>query len=171
MAEQARAFLAHEGVPDEARSVVHALDVRYVAQEYTLTVPLLGAAEPGEQEFLPALAARFAQMHEERFGHANLGAPIEIVTVRTTGFGDLGRAKPAAPEIVAETNQRSMQPVVFGGRRQPTTVVRRSGLAPGDHLPSPAIVLEETATTVVPPGFLVTVDDYGNLVLSQEAAL
>ena len=171
MEDRAHDFLAHEGVPNEARSVAHALDVRYVAQEYTLTVPLVGAEEAGDPEFLPALADRFAHMHEGRFGHANPGAPIEIVTLRTTGFGDLGRAKPAAPEIVADAAPRSTQHVVFGGRRQPATVVRRSGLAPGDHLPSPAVVLEETATTVVPPGFLVAVDDYGNLVLTQEAAL
>ena len=58
MEERARGFLAHENVPAEARSVTHALDVRYVAQEYTLTVPLTGAAEPREEEFLAYLVSR-----------------------------------------------------------------------------------------------------------------
>lgn len=171
MGEQAHTFLDGEGVPTGARTLTHALDVRYVEQEYTLTVPLLSAEEPHSDAFLTTLAERFAQMHEHRFGHANPGAPIEIVTLRTTGLGDLGHAKTATAQLVGDQAPRSTHPVVFGGTRVPATVARRSSLSAGDHLASPAIVLEETATTVVPPGFLTTVDDYGNLILTTEAPL
>ncbi|WP_347350353.1 hydantoinase/oxoprolinase family protein [Intrasporangium sp.] len=171
MGEQAHAFLDGEGVPAGARTLTHALDVRYVEQEYTLTVPLLSAEEPHNGAFLTMLSERFAQMHEHRFGHANPGAPIEVVTLRTTGLGDLGHAKTTTAPLVGDQSARSTHQVVFGGKPVPATVARRSSLSAGDHLPSPTIVLEETATTVVPPGFRTTVDDYGNLVLTTEAPL
>ena len=45
----------------------------------------------------------------------------------------------------------------------------RLGLRPGDRLSGPAVIEQMDATTVVPPGFLATVDDALNLFLKQSA--
>lgn len=41
-------------------------------------------------------------------------------------------------------------------------------LAAGHKFEGPAIIVEQTATTVVPPGFDVTVDEFGSLVIRTQ---
>ena len=93
--EEAYASLEEEGIGRDTGRVEHALDIRYVGQEYTLTIPLAGADEPLDEDFDANLADRFHAAHELRFGHANPGALVELVVVRTTALGDLGRVAPA----------------------------------------------------------------------------
>jgi N-methylhydantoinase A len=160
------ATLADEGVPDEHRSAAHAVDIRYAAQEYTLTIPLTDASEPAAPDFRAVIAERFAQAHQSRYGHANLGAPIEFVTLRSTAFGDLGRPEPQKwPHAESPEFRHEIRPVVFGGERCDTIVVRRDDLFAGHRLTGPAVIIEDTATAVVPPDYQVTVDDIGSLII------
>ena len=160
------ASLRHEGVGEDSRSAEHAVDIRYAAQEYTLTVPLQDAAEPTHPDFVKIVAQRFADLHEARYGHANLGAPIEFVTLRTAAFGDLGRPAPQEwPVATTEQFPHEVRKVVFDGQEADTVVVNRDDLFVGHRFDGPAVVNEATATTVVPPGHTVTVDPIGSLVI------
>ena len=47
-------------------------DVRYAGQSFELTVPLGGD-----------VAEKFHQAHEDRYGYADRGRPLELVAVRT----------------------------------------------------------------------------------------
>lgn len=164
----ALAALAHESVPDDRRNATHAVDIRYAAQEYTLTVPLTDAAEPEAPGFVKLIADRFAQAHQARYGHANLGAPIEFVMLRTTAFGDLGQPQPQhwpAARDAEFAHRRS--PVRFGGRSFDTLVIQRDDLLVGHRFDGPAVVVEATATTVVPPGHSVALDDIGSLIITR----
>jgi N-methylhydantoinase A len=65
-------------------------DVRYRGQSFELTVPLG-----------PGLAERFHAAHEERYGYASRGRPIELVAVRTADVRpgpELDLRQPAARE-------------------------------------------------------------------------
>ena len=160
------AALAHEGVAPDQRTASHFVDIRYAAQEYTLTVPLTHAAEPADPDFLATVAKRFAQLHESRYGHANLGAPIEFVTLRTAAFGDLG--KPAPQQWHAATSPdfpNEVRQVVFDGEPRPTVIVHRDHLLAGHEFDGPAVIVEETATTVVPPDHFVRIDEVGSLII------
>jgi N-methylhydantoinase A len=169
LAEQEReAFdaLAEEGIERAQARVEHAIDVRYAGQEYTLTVLLESAAEPRAESFAADVSGRFDQAHEQRFGHANPGAPIELVAVRSTGLGDLGRAEPqrfgAAAGVAFPFEER---PIVFGRSERTAKVARREDLQPGQAVEGPAVIVEATATTVVPPGSTLRVDEFGTLVI------
>ena len=163
------AALLHESVSADRRSAQHSVDIRYVAQEYTLTVPLTGAAEPLEPGFVKTVAERFADLHQARYGHANLGAPIEFVMLRTAAVGDLGRPAPQQWPAAQTTDfPHQVRSVVFGGRPQDALIVRRDDLLVGHTFTGPAIVTEDTATTVVPPGYEVTVDDIGSLLITSK---
>ncbi|MDX6439619.1 MAG: N-methylhydantoinase [Gaiellaceae bacterium] len=165
--EEAFASLAEEGIGAETGRVEHALDLRYVGQEYTLTIPLTGSQEPTEDDFDANLGARFHAAHQQRFGHSNSGAPIEIVVVRTTALGDLGRIDPIAHEEVEKpAAARETRTVIFGREAIPTTIVIRDDLSHGATLEGPAVVEEATATTVVPPGVTLRVDAFGSLVIT-----
>ena len=53
-------------------------------------------ASRARTEFDQAISDRFDEAHEQRFGHANPGAPVEFVASARWRFGDLGRAAAAA---------------------------------------------------------------------------
>ncbi|WP_432518986.1 hydantoinase/oxoprolinase family protein [Kineococcus sp. SYSU DK006] len=167
MGAHALDFVRAEGVGEDSARISFSADVRYVAQEYTLTVPLLEADEPMEAGFLASLAARFGEQHKTRFGHANDGAPIEVVALRATGLGDLLRAAPGAFTPAPASEQVPTSQVWFAGQAMPTSLHRRAGLGAA-AIASPTVVVEETATTVVPPGFSVAVDERGTLVITAE---
>ncbi|GAA2207575.1 hydantoinase/oxoprolinase family protein [Nonomuraea monospora] len=157
--------LAGQGVPEERRRVEHSVDLRYEGQDYTLTVPLRDAAEPAEPEFLAEIAARYAEAHTARYGHATPEAPVEFVMLRSTGFGTFPRT--AAPAVAAAGREApDVRDVIFDGAVHRTPVLRRASL--DGELAGPAIVVEETATTVIPPGCLATVDDNGFLILKVD---
>ena len=160
------ASLDSENIPARSRVAQHAVDVRYEGQEYVLTVPISSADEPLDPGFLDALGKRFALMYENRYGHSTPDAPIEIVTLRTRVTGELATPRPPAPAAArSQEFPHRRRSVVFDGAEQDTILVERTDLAPGHTFAGPAVVVEATATTVVPPGFGVSVDRYGSLVI------
>ena len=131
-----------------------------------MTVPLTSASEPTEPGFVKTVGDRFADLHEARYGHANLGAPIEFVMLRTTAFGDLGKPSPQKwPSATTTEFAHEIRKVVFAGEPQDSIVVRRDYLLVGHTFAGPAVVTEDTATTVVPPHHTVTVDEIGSLII------
>jgi N-methylhydantoinase A len=158
---EGRRALVDEGVPPEATSVEHSLDMRYEAQEYTLTIT---AGDPLWDGFVEQIAQRFHEAHHSRYGHSNPGAPVEFVTARTALLGELGRAAPEQIEP-RETAHPRRREAVFGRRSWDTAVVSRDELA--EELSGPAIVDEQTATTVVPPGWTLRVAALGTLLLTN----
>jgi N-methylhydantoinase A len=160
------ASLQDEGITRDRARVLHSIDVRYVGQEYTLTVPLDGAAEPSEHDFDAALSSRFDQAHELRFGHANAGAPIELVTARSVALGDLGRTEPRRLEPGTDDGfPFEERPIIFEGAQHRAQVVRRADIPLGALVPGPAVIVEDTATSVIPPGWTARVSDVGTLMI------
>jgi N-methylhydantoinase A len=158
---EGRAALVDEGVEAEATRVEHSVDMRYEAQEYTLTIPAGDAVADG---FLEQIAQLFHEAHEARYGHSNPGAPVEFVTARTALLGELERAAPEQIEPGQSAHPRRRE-AVFGRRSREAVVVWRDELA--DELVGPAIVDEQTATTVVPPGWTLRVGALGTLLLTN----
>jgi 5-oxoprolinase (ATP-hydrolysing) len=155
---EGRAELAREGAA--APRVERLLDLRYAGTETPLAV-----REPDDGDF----AAAFARDHEARFGYQRPGRAIEIVTARVRVSAPArvpllpSPAPAAAPEPLREA------PVWFPGRgREPVPVYAREALGPGASLKGPALVLEDTGTVVLDPGFVLTVRDDGVLHLRDE---
>jgi len=165
---EAEAFdsLQAEGITPDTGRVKHAIDIRYVGQEYTLIIPLAGADEPASPGFDAAIETRFHEAHQIRFGHSNPSAPIEFVVARSTALGDLGRATPAPQVSRGGDYPSTTVDVVFGRSVQAAKIVRRDDLPIGSTVTGPAIVTESTATTVLPPNSTLTVDPFGTLVIS-----
>jgi N-methylhydantoinase A len=70
---------------------------------------------------------------------------------------------------VEPTPPREVRPVYFrqAGGRAETAIFDREALAVGQEVSGPAIVEEWTTTTLVPPGWNLTVDELGNLVITS----
>jgi N-methylhydantoinase A len=135
------------------------LDLRYVGQEHTLTVTL--PPEAGADD----LRALFAREYDRTFGHT-MEEEVEIVTLRVALRTALPRL--AERHVSAVAGEPAAQTTAWSftrGDQLDFALVRREGLATGEPLPGPAIVLEETATTYLDAGFTARVDEAGALVV------
>lgn len=153
--------LTGQNIEASQMCVEHAVDMRYEGQDHALTVPLDSADEPCVPGFAERIATRHAEEYLRRYGHAAPEAPVEFVMLRSTGFGTFPRVSAVLDEPCDEA--RIVRDVIFDGEVHPTPILRRSGLR--GELTGPAIVVEETATTVIPPGCLASVDDNGFLII------
>jgi N-methylhydantoinase A len=165
LAERARQLLKEDGVTGEAVQLEPAADLRYVGQEYTVTVPILAGRAAAET--LRLLPGAFAAAHLDRYGHNNPGEAIECVNLRMTA---IGRA-PAPPR--AEVPERPPpRPVAvsearFAGGTRPTPVYRRADLGRDAAVRGPCVLLEDACTTLVPPGWLAACTRFGHLLLER----
>jgi N-methylhydantoinase A len=133
------------------------LDLRYVGQGYELNVP-----------FIPDFVQSFHRMHQKRYGYADERKTVEVVNVRlrVTIPGEAFNLPAFTPrngdaaQALIETRR-----MIFAGKNCTGKVYQRERLEPGDRLDGPAIVVEYSATTVVPPGWTALVDAYKNLVM------
>ncbi len=159
-----------EGVGEDAVELRYAIDARYIGQEYTLTVPVADAAAVATDGWPDAVKASFDALHQSRFGHSNAEAPIEFVIARVTALGDLGRAEPKPLAVPQAETDPIVQSVSFDGVDHDTPILARESMAPGATLDGPAVIAEATATTVIPPGWTLEVDQYGSIFASRQSA-
>ena len=137
------------------------VELRYVGQEYSLPVPLPGAAADAE------FKADFHRRYEQRYGHSNPQAPVEMVAIRLTGILEFPRSagRGAAAGGGGGGAAPAYEEVVFGGRALPTAVTGREQIT--GRLAGPAVVVEPSTTTVVPPGWELSADPSGHLIMER----
>ena len=108
----------------------------------------------------------------EIYGYAAEGEPIELVNARLIATGITRK-----PELrKAQPSMQSLSPDALTDKRAAffdstgwieTPIYSRDALLPGNRLAGPAIVEQYDATTVVPPGWNATIDDFSNLRLGR----
>ena len=159
MAEQGTRELLDEGLKKNDVILEKYLDMRYTGQSYEIMIP-----------FSSKYIEDFHQLHEKKYGYLNRDAGLEIVNIRVRA-----RGKSKKP-MLAKINNGSRQPasnavngrtgVIFDDKTSKTPVYNRNLLLNGNRIKGPAIVVEYSATTVIPPGVSVTIDEYGNMLCS-----
>jgi N-methylhydantoinase A len=170
LAAETRTALEADGVDGDAIEVVFLAEMRYVGQEYTVSIRLDPAELAGEDPRTP-IARCFDRAHELRYGHANSGAPVEFVIVRAVGSGTLGEAGASpVPPAAREVEPYRRAHVTFEGAAYETPFLRRDALGAGSVVHGPAVIEEGTATTVVPPFASARIDALGSLVLTLEGS-
>ena len=168
---QGTAALIDQGV-DAAHLVTNrAIDMRYKGQEHTLTIPL--GEGPIDDGTLTELRAEYNQMHERKYAHASPDEPVEFVNIRVEAVGQLDKPGLYEPQAVPAGGANAVietRQVTFKEGDLPTAIYQRDQLEPGTKIDGPAIVTEVGSTTLVPPEFSLTVDDYGNLIIDVPEA-
>ena len=163
--------LEPEGIHQAQIDLVYAAELRYVGQLYTIVVP---APSPAVGlEWIPAAIDEFHEAHLRLYGHSAPGdEPVEMVALHLTALGSL-----AKPEF-ARLEQRSgggpapvvgHREVLFQGAESfvELSVYDRADLRAGDQISGPAIVEQFDSTTVVPPGYGIELDTFGNLIIAR----
>ncbi len=148
--------LAAEGA-DPARVIVKlSVDLCYEGQSSTLNQPWTGA---------DSAAAGFHAAHEQRYGH-RLDRAVQIVAVRARLQAPAPlRVLPRDPDpaVVPEADEESAE--VHGIGIVP--VWRRARLPIGRTFTGPLLVIDDTSTTWVAPGWWLVADELRNLKLSK----
>lgn len=154
-----RADLQAEGVAAERVGLERYLDMRYQGQSYEIMVP-----------FGVDFAGEFHRLHEQLYGYCNRQKAIEVVNVRLRAVGRPDQVTlPRLPFCGEQPEPQALldeRAVVFDGIEQQTRVIDRQKLRPGNRFDGPAILVEYSATTIVPPFAEGRVDAFGNLVLT-----
>ena len=151
---------ASEGELEMAAS----LDMRYVGQNYELSVALAdGAVNVPDANILQK---RFFEEHQARYGHFDETAPIEIVNVRLIARV-VGQSLSRSRYLPAATPEGNRIADVWFDSSRPTktNVLARGTLTSGQIIPGPAIITQFDSTTVVPPLCTATIDDAHNIVI------
>ncbi|MDD9906832.1 MAG: hydantoinase/oxoprolinase family protein [Rhodospirillaceae bacterium] len=155
--------LAEDGFTGDKVRLQTSLEMRYVGQAFELAT-----AVPDGAAKIADIENAFRAAYEERYGQLDEG-PVEIVSFRVIGIGLSDRTD--LPEQVVDGDlsdaEIGRRPVVFGGTAQETSIYRRPDLPTGIAIPGPAIIEEDGATTVVPPGFTASQDRYGIMMLTK----
>jgi len=162
LVRRGRAELQREGFDGNRARASLRLDLRYQGQSYELPVP-----------FGADFRLRFQQEHVKAYGYAYPERQVEIVNLRVR----LAISTPQAPTRkrrpgpAAQSREALIKTkaVWFDSKALPTGFYARERLAPGAALRGPAVIVEYSATTVVPPDFTCLVDEHENLVLERQA--
>ena len=156
----ARTEMAAQGVPPERVEAFRRLHVRYDGTDSPLTVPFGPEA---------AVQAAFEDQHRQRFGFVSetKGLVIEAAALELVGRTE----RPGEPALAGNGGgdpAPAAQTELFAdGRMEKAAVHIRAALRPGDRVAGPAVLVEDTATTVVEPGWEARLTESGNLVLER----
>ncbi|MBX5088336.1 hydantoinase/oxoprolinase family protein [Rhizobium lentis] len=147
----------------------YSADMRYRGQSHDIeTVLPEEAILAGE---LRALENAFHDAHERVYGHAQRGAPVQVVNLRLVMAG--GNPKPELPRIPegsgAPTPLREI-PCWISGRWIPVMLYARKDLLGGQRFQGPAVIAQDDTTTFVPEHHSVNVDAFGHLRIKKESS-
>jgi N-methylhydantoinase A len=154
-------------------------DLRYHGQSYELTIPGIGDGGPAAGAETD-LVVRFCEEHQRRYGFTLAERGVELVALRVRGVLPTPEAPPSLlqrltrPQAPGVQSAQPVQPVqiaqvemsFFEGdrlRTLPAPVLERSSLPVGGRVHGPALLVEYSATTVLPAGWSAVADEAGCL--------
>ena len=162
LAAAASEDLARERIGEAERRFEFACDMRYEGQSYEITVPV-GAGTTAPDIDLAGLRQAFDAAHLALYGQASPDEPVEIVSFRVGGIGEVETV--ALPELggAAHHPVAGRRRVLFSQADGWTEcpVHDRAGLAIGERIAGPAIVEDRGASIPLRPGHVATVGARG----------
>jgi N-methylhydantoinase A len=157
--------LEADGITESARSVTFEADLRFMRQQFELTLP---CNEGFHLEAQRQLSTAFQTQYAQRYGQGAvvLGAPVELVSLRAVGTGRTVHADLAHTESVANG------PAAIVGTRQiwvgngsaverlEVDVISAESLKPGHVIEGPALLDGSDTTIWVPARVRAVVDEH-----------
>lgn len=136
-------------------------ELRYVGQAFEL--PVSGSTDPDPAD----LAERFADAHEQLYGHRDPDAEVVLVHIRLAMVTSGARPQPiaAAKSQLAESSRG----VRFGGKWIDAPVLRGEPAA-GTRAEGPIVIELPETTLFVPPGWDLSVDAHGTISATADSA-
>lgn len=160
-----------DGIPAGQRQFRQVAECRYVGQGFELRADVPDGAL-GKQT-AGVIIDNFYNAHKQVYGHAfrdqqtemvtlRVIATVKVETLRLPRLGKGGRTNPPEAEIYRRRT------VFDNGEAADTPRYQRGKLLAGDRIDGPALVIQHNSTTIVPPGYLATVLDFGDMRIERD---
>lgn len=141
-------------------------DMRYVGQEHSVTVEL--PLELFTNHDANGIKKIFDQTHLQRYAFNSINSPAEIVNLQSSVIGLLPKPIIKKLEQKNQTINKATRKVFFQqfGGFIDTDVYQREDLRHGHQLHGPLLIEEYASTTVLFPGDLLEVSEFGDLIIT-----
>jgi len=167
---QAMDDVSEEGLDVTELRLKQQIDLRYLHQGYHLTVD--GPDGEITQTHKQPIKAAFDDLHRRTYGASAPEEDAELVTLRVVSevpVPHLRLPRIAAGRVAdARIGERPLYDLTSAEFAN-AYVYDRARLGADDRIAGPAIVEQYDSTTVVLAGQALTVDDFGNLLITEEA--
>ena len=149
-----------EGIRKSSITIGNFVDMRYVGQSHELMLPF----EKGYIE-------DFYKLHKKTYGYANTDYGIEVVNIRVRVIGktmkpSLKKGLDNAP-MKGQTVTNKMK-CYFRGKWLKADMYNRNKVRTHSRIKGPAVIVEDTSTTFLPPEYICNVDGYENLIIEKK---
>ena len=154
--------LIDQGVPESSTSVVRRAHLRYDGTDTSLEVEVGSLAEMRE---------RFEKAYRQRYGFVMMDKALIIEAAAVEAIGRMEDAEILLNQSSTSSNELNVLAEVsayMAGKEQLTNIYDREHLQTGNIVSGPAIIREQTATTVVEPGWQAELDAHSNLIMSRQ---
>jgi N-methylhydantoinase A len=124
------------------------LDLRYVGQEFTLSVPV--SREMIARGDRQKIRKAFDALYEHRYAHHSPDEPVEMVNVRLAGIGKRARLK--FPKVAGKGSKAVRKRSVYlsdARKAVSCPIYQRRDLGAGARIKGPALIEEHGTTTVL----------------------
>ncbi len=165
LAKEVEAELQEQDIPDQRIEVLRRTHLRYEGSD---TPHVVDFGTPAEMK------ARFETAHHQHYGFImpEKKLIIEAAAVESIGLmagaAESDRAKMGAS---GDVTPMAVVTAYMEGEERETPVVDRDTLLPGNKVLGPAIIREQTATTIVEPGWQAALTAKGHLILDRVVAM
>lgn len=168
MEEEAVQGYLKDGFKEDEVAFDYYADLRYKGQEHYVKLRM---DQKPSQKNLNALVMQFHEAHHQKFSFRLDESPIEWVNFHLVAKVEVD--KPLFPEIsdtacTIEEMVHDSRMVDFGEfGEEETSIYHRDKLNKETTIDGPAIIVEAATTTVVPPGFRLEIDRWGNFLIKK----
>jgi N-methylhydantoinase A len=144
-------------------------DLRYFGQSYELLIEISDRVTP---DSVLEIAGQFGTEHERTYGYRGDDSQVEIINLRVSAKATLSRLE--GPISRGNSGRTTRPPETLRARKAffgaagmvETPTSDRNGIG-SSWRPGPLIIEEYDSTVVVPPGFVVRLDERDNIVMAE----
>ena len=159
----AKKSLLEQGLAASRLSFSTMVRLRYQGTDTSISVAKAGGVAMGEQ---------FNGEHLRQFGFEMPDRRLVIESIAVEGVGrvaEVSERQIPGGEREGELAPEARVELYTGGAYRAAPIFRREKLLPGDIIDGPAIISEQTGTTVVEIGWRAEVNEFNHLILSRRA--
>ena len=160
--DEAIELLAIESVKLEDMSFNLTADMRYIGQEYYVNVEIDKFID------LDKINQDFHETYKKQFGHSTPEGPLEFINLRLIAEGKIQKSNSLKNENISNISKTSSRNITFDNTKFDTKIINRSNIELNNKINGPLVIEEETATTVIPPSYVLEKDEFGNLLITKE---
>jgi N-methylhydantoinase A len=159
-----------DGISTSQRRFRQIAECRYVGQGFELRAEIPQGAF--DKASAAAVVENFYNAHKQVYGHAFRDQACEVVTLRIVASVavetlTLPKLAKGGRHNPADAKMYSRRTVFDTGEALETPRYQRGLLLAADEIAGPALVIQHNSTTIVPPGYVAKVMDFGDMLISR----